>query len=89
MCYNCHTMQTVTVGSKYQVVIPKEVRKKIKGIMPGSKVKISAEGNQTVKIQTQKKNWSDQNYGAFRKYWKGIDPIAEVEKMRNEWDEKS
>ena len=89
MWYNCHTMQTVTVGTKYQIVIPKEVRKKIKGIKPGVKLGILVENDQTVKIKTQKLNWSDQNYGAFVKYWKGTDPLVEIEKIRDEWDEKS
>jgi AbrB family looped-hinge helix DNA binding protein len=33
-------MQTVTIGTKNQIVLPKEVRKKIKGLKPGSKVMV-------------------------------------------------
>lgn len=81
-------MQTVTVGSKYQIVIPKEVRKKIKGLEPGSKVNISVENNQTIKVKSESKNWSDESYGFMKNAWKDIDPIAEIEKMRDQWDQK-
>ncbi len=37
-------MTTVTVSSKYQVVIPKEIRKKFK-IKPGQKFQILQQGN--------------------------------------------
>lgn len=81
-------MQIVTVGPKYQVVIPKEVRKNEKGLQPGAKVTVDRTRKGIITIKTARKTWSDENYGALKKYWKGIDPIAEVEKMRDEWDEK-
>ncbi|KKR57555.1 hypothetical protein A2W45_01730 [Candidatus Curtissbacteria bacterium RIFCSPHIGHO2_12_41_11] len=81
-------MQQVTVGTKYQVVIPKEVRKKIKGISPGSKVTISSINEDTVTIKTDPTAWVDRLYGMMTEAWKGIDPIREVKKMRNEWEEK-
>lgn len=80
-------MQLVTVGSKYQIVIPKEVRSKIKGLRPGSKVSIKTD-KKTITVKPVAKNWSDAHYGAFKKYWKGTDPAAEVEKMRDEWEER-
>lgn len=79
-------MQQVTIGTKYQIVIPKEVRKKLKTIKPGNKVHVYPIDEDTVEIKVSKQNWSDENYGALKKYWQGIDPIAEVEKMRDEWD---
>lgn len=81
-------MQQVTIGTKYQIVIPKEVRKKIKGLKPGNKVIVRPSNNNTITVSPVKKNWSDENYGAFKKYFKGIDPIAELEKARDEWDTK-
>ncbi|MBI2430767.1 MAG: AbrB/MazE/SpoVT family DNA-binding domain-containing protein [Candidatus Levybacteria bacterium] len=79
-------MQQVTIGSKYQIVLPKEVRKKLKAIRPGNKVHVYPIDEETLEVKVSKQNWSDENYGALKKYWKGIDPIAEVEKMRDEWD---
>ncbi len=81
-------MQIVTVGAKYQIVIPKETRKKIKGIKPGNKVTVKSVNGGVITVTPVEKNWADENYGAFKKYWKGRNIIAEVEKMRDEWDER-
>lgn len=81
-------MQQVTVGAKYQIVIPKEVRKRVKGLRPGAKVMVQSNGGSTITVKTVDKNWSDQHYGAFKKYWKDSDPAAGVEKMRDEWEER-
>lgn len=82
-------MQLVTVGSKYQIVIPKEVRKKIKGIKPGAKVVIKPTGENTITVKPIHKLWSDESYGFMKEAWKDIDPALEIEKMRDEWDEKA
>lgn len=74
-------MQLVTVGSKYQIVIPKEVRKKNKGIKPT--------GENTITVKPRHKLWSDESYGFMKEAWKDIDPAIETEKMRDEWDERS
>ena len=71
-----------TIGSKYQMVIPKDIRKEI-GIKPGDKLYVDAADN-IIYLTVPQKNWADQNYGALKKYWKGIDMIEEVEKIRNE-----
>lgn len=81
-------MQLVTVGSKYQIVIPKEIRKKIKGINPGAKVAVSA-NEQTVTVKPAAKSWSDENYGVIKKYLKGVDLAVEVDKARDEWEERA
>lgn len=79
-------MQQVTVGTRYQIVIPKEVRRKIKGIRPGAKVNITAENEKVFKAEAEQISWSDRTYGLMKDAWKNIDPIRELEKMRNEWD---
>ena len=81
-------MQLVTVGTKYQIVIPKEVRKKIKGIKPGSQVGLYPVDEQTVSIKVPSKNWVEESYGFMKDAWKGIDPIKEIEKMGDEWEER-
>lgn len=83
-------MQQVTVGTKYQIVIPKEVRKKIKGLKPGNKVDVYQVDDQTltVKAKPDQTSWVERTYGMMSEAWKGIDPIAELEKMRNEWEER-
>lgn len=81
-------MYQVTVGSKYQIVIPKEIRKKMRGIRPGSKVGLYPVDRETVSIKVPEKNWAEESYGFMKDAWKGIDPIKEVEKMRDEWEER-
>lgn len=81
-------MQLVTVGAKYQIVIPKEVRKKIKGLRPGDKVGIYSVDQGTVTIKAEPKNWLERTRGMMTEAWKGIDTTRELEKMRDEWDDK-
>ncbi len=81
-------MQTVTIGTKNQIVIPKEVRKKIKGLKPGRKVMVYPIDDTTVQIKLSDKNWVERTAGIAKDAWKDIDPIKELEKMRDEWDEK-
>lgn len=75
----------VTIGSKYQIVIPKAVRDKVKGIKPGGKVNVQLSDDSSITIKPASQNWSDLNYGKYRKYLKGA--VSEVEKMRDEWEE--
>lgn len=81
-------MQQVTVGSKYQIVIPKEVRKKIKSLKPGSKVGVGVIDENTVAIKSEQMSWVDRNRGLMTKAWRGIDTTKELEKLRDEWERK-
>ena len=81
-------MQTVTVGPKYQVVIPKEVRKKTVGLNPGIKVAIKSVNKNTITIEVSPLDWIERTAGIMAEAWKSIDPIKELEKMRNEWGKK-
>lgn len=76
----------ITIGSKYQIVIPKDVRKKVKGLKPGSKVSVQAQDDNAITVKPVNQNWSDLNYGKFKNYLKGA--AEEVDKMRDEWEEK-
>lgn len=78
-------MQLITIGTKNQIVIPKEVRNKIKGLKPGAKVAIYSRGNNEVVIKADNKDWVERTRGIAKDAWKDIDPIKELEKMRNEW----
>lgn len=81
-------MQTVTVGTKYQIVIPKEVRKQLVGLRPGSKVMVGQVDKNTATIKTDPNDWVERTQGMMTDAWKNIDPIVELEKMRNEWEER-
>ncbi len=80
-------MQQVTVGTKNQIVLPKEIRQKIKGLKPGRRVSIYSLDENTIAIKISAKNWLDSSYGAMKARWNKMNPIEEVEKMRDEWHE--
>ena len=81
-------MQLVTVGTKYQIVIPKEVRKKVKGIKPGVKVGVIISGKNTVSVKTQPESWVERTRGIAKEAWKNIDTTKYLEDLRNEWEKK-
>lgn len=81
-------MQQVTVGTRNQIVLPKEVRRKIKGLKPGSKVTVYPIDAYTVQLKVSDQDWVERGYGLMKNAWKDIDPSKEIEKMRKEWDEK-
>ncbi len=81
-------MQLVTVGSRYQIVIPKEERRKINGITPGKKVAISASKSK-LEIIPKQDNWVERTRGIMAEAWKDIDPAKEIDKMRDEWEDKA
>jgi|SRR3989304_1334185 len=81
-------MQQVTVGTKYQVVIPKEVRRKIKDIKPGQQVKIYSEDESTITIKITPQDWIARTYGMMAEAWKGIDTTKYLNDLRNEWEER-
>ena len=74
-----------TIGSKYQMVIPKDIRQAL-NLKPGDKLYIDTDEEDTITLTVSPKNWAEQNFGALKKYWKGINMIEEVEKVRNEAD---
>lgn len=81
-------MQQVTIGARYQIVIPKEVRKKIKGLRPGVKVAIQSLDKDTITVKTKTSSWVGHYSGIAKKAWKGIDTTKYLEDLRNEWDQK-
>ncbi len=78
-------MKEMIVGTKNQIVIPKEVRQNIKDLGPGKKVMIYSLDDETIVIKVESSDWLNDNYGAMKKIWKTVDPSMEVKKMRKEW----
>ena len=79
-------MQTL-VSTKYQVVIPKEVRRKL-GIKAGQTMDVEVTKNRIVLSKAKgKKNWNPEYY--YKKLgglWKGIDADKYLDEERNSWD---
>jgi len=82
-------MQQVTIGAKYQIVIPKQVRSKIKGLNPGSQVIVGAIDDKTIAVRKVAKGWVEETRGIAKDAWKDIDTTKYLENLRNEWDIKS
>ena len=82
-------MQQATVGTRYQIVIPKEIRTRIKGLSPGTKVMVKSLDAQTITIKKVEQNWVDKTQGIASKAWKNINTTKYLEALRNEWDRKS
>jgi len=81
-------MQQITIGTKNQIVIPKDVRKKIKGFMPGAKVIVTSVKNQTITLKKVEESWAKRTSGLMTKAWNGRDTEKELNKIRDEWNEK-
>lgn len=81
-------MQQATIGTRYQVVIPKAIRRRMKKLVPGTKVNIKQINEDTLVIQTDPLSWIERTHGMMTEAWKNIDPIKELEKSRDEWEEK-
>lgn len=79
-------MQLITIGTKNQIVIPKQIRQKIKGLKPGRKVTLYPLDEETVAIKVTRQSWLDSSYGAMKRSWSEQKPLCELEKIRNEWD---
>lgn len=72
-------MQT-TVSSKYQIVIPKDIRRKL-GIKPGQKLLIKRV-NKKVVIDTG--SVVDKYAGSLAEAWGGEDPVKVIRQLRDQ-----
>lgn len=79
-------MKQITIGTKNQIVIPKEIRQKITGLKPGRKVKVYYLDNDTVAIKVAASSWLESSYGAMKKPWSSVNPLVEINKLRDEWE---
>lgn len=85
ICYFRCTMSDVTVSPKYQIVIPKQVREKMKNLQPGAKASVYTKNEDTIIINISRAPWHQRTFGILKDAWAKVDPIKEVEKMRNDW----
>lgn len=78
-----------SVNVKYQVVIPKEARKKIK-IKPGQKMDVEVTANQIILSPTKsgkQLKWPEDHIKKYGDIWKGIDVDKYIDEERNSWDD--
>lgn len=77
------------VNIKYQVVIPKAARKKIK-IKPGQRMDVEVTENRIILSPAQSKKqlkWPEDYYKKLGGIWEGVDIDKYLEEERNSWDD--
>lgn len=66
-------METTTISSKYQIVIPKNIRQKL-SLAPQEKLTVSLSPDQTyLIIKPALKNWTKHARGLGKKTWSQVD----------------
>ena len=73
----------IKVSSKYQIVIPREVREKL-NLKTGDKLIIKA-NNEKIIIYPQPKSYAKYSLGLGKEIWQGVDAIEYVKKERQTW----
>ena len=73
----------VKLSSKYQVVIPREARKKL-GLRAGDQLAVEVEGEKII-LRPRPKNYTDYMLGLGKEIWDGIDASEYVRKERESW----
>lgn len=73
----------ITVSSKYQIVIPREVREKL-DLKAGDKLIIKT-NNEKIIIYPQPKSYAKYSLGLGKKIWQGVDATEYVKKERETW----
>jgi AbrB family looped-hinge helix DNA binding protein len=76
--------RTVTVSSKYQVVIPKEVREAL-DLHPDDQLLVGIEDDKVV-MHPRPRSYAKHLRGLHKEIWKGIDATEYVQKERESWE---
>lgn len=80
--------KTVKIGSKNQVVIPKEAKKVARLVEPGRRVSVTAldERRLIIEVLPSNSEWATTTQGVLKSLWKGNDATKTLRQMRNkEW----
>ena len=76
-------MPILTLSSKYQITVPKEIRKRL-DLRQGSKVTVVA-GEKGAILLPYPKKWTDYGWGLGKEIWAGIDPLEYIRQERQSW----
>ena len=79
-----YDMEVVRVSRKYQVVIPKEVRREL-NICEGDELIVSVENNRIV-MRLKPRSYTDYTRGLYKEIWRGVDAAEYVERERRSWE---
>jgi len=80
-------MKSAKVGARYQIVIPKVVRERLR-VRPGDRVEVRVKGDH-IEVWPEHPDPARKWAGSLHGTWgKGFDPVAHVRKLRDEWAER-
>ena len=82
-------MQQTQVSTKYQVVIPKAIRKQVP-VKPGQKMDVTVSGETIILSPTKSTahwKWPEDYLKNLPNPWKGQDSQKYIENERNSWDD--
>jgi len=79
-------MSKTTISPKYQVVIPKEVRKKL-NIKEGQVLHVYPVGD-SIMFSPKPINYTEKMLGLGQEIWQDIDPLEYIRQERADWDKK-
>lgn len=74
----------VTVSSKYQVVIPKAVRRAL-GLRPGDQLLVRLEDGRVV-MRLRPRSYAQHLRGLHKEIWQGVDATEYVNQERESWE---
>lgn len=77
----------ITIGERFQAVIPKKVRIIARKMKAGAKATVVAVDDQTVMISVKPKSWVNETYGMHKKIWQGIEGTEYIRILRDEWSQ--
>jgi len=79
-------MSETTISPKYQVVIPKAVRKKL-NIKEGQRLQVYPMGDSII-LSPKPESYTEKMLGLGKEVWKEIDPLEYIREERLDWDKK-
>ena len=74
---------TVKLSPKYQIVIPKEVRRQL-NLAAGDRLLVEVQGNTAVLVPLPR-NYTKHMLGLHKHVWRGVDATAYIKEERKAW----
>lgn len=81
-------MDQTLVSSKYQIVIPKAVRRELK-VQPGQKMNVNVSGEQIILSKAKhakKMAWPQDYLNRLKNPWEGQNPQEYLDEERSSWE---
>lgn len=77
----------VTVSSKYQIVIPKELRELL-GISPGDQLLMEAVDSGQIRLRPRPNSYAKALRGLHKEIWRDVDATEYVAGERDSWENR-